>query len=237
MKRKMGMICLSISAVCLCVISLFTNTVQHVDNPAQVAKEEKYVALTFDDGPRPETTGKILDILKANNSVGTFFVLGQMAEKSPDMLKQISAQGSEIGNHSFSHVKLTTVSDNRFEQEISKTNKIIETATGKKPVLLRPPYGAYNQHLKDLSDTPLVLWGIDTEDWDHKNADRTVARVLDKVKNGSVVLMHDIYSQTADAVAILVPELIRRGYKLVTVSQLYEARGMVMEKGKVYGTL
>lgn len=221
----------------LYLISMLSSTATSVESPAKIPKPQKVIALTFDDGPKPEVTEKILDTLEKNNSCATFFVVGENGKSSPEILRKMDSIGCEIGNHSFSHAKLTNISDVAFKQEISKTDDVIYSATGKKTTLLRPTYGAYNQHLKDISEKPLVLWSIDTEDWNHRDASKTVERVMSKVKDGSIILMHDIYPQTAHAVSILVPKLIEQGYRLVTVSQLYEYHGKSMVKGNVYGTL
>ncbi len=192
------------------------------------------VALTFDDGPNKSTTVPILDTLKEYNSAATFFVLGNRVSNNVDILERMLEEGSEIGNHSYNHKELTKLSYEELMEQITKTQEAIIEATGYEPKLMRPTYGSYNDELKSGVCMPLILWSIDTLDWKSKSSRRITDHVLGRVKDGDIILMHDIYGSTAEAVELLVPELINRGYQLVTISELYESKEKSLECGQIY---
>ena len=206
-------------------------------NPEEVDANAPMVALTFDDGPNPEYTGRILDVLKANYSHATFFVVGPNAEKYPDTLKAISAAGCEIGNHTFNHKDLTTLSSEEVEEQVDKVNRTVKKATGENTTVIRPPYGAYNDDVLGNLTEPVILWDLDTEDWESRNAQKIVDKVLDSVKDGDIILMHDIYDATAEAIEILVPKLKEQGYQIVSVSEMARYKGKELELNKAYGKI
>ena len=192
------------------------------------------VALTFDDGPSAAATAKILDLLERYQVKATFFVLGNMAEALPELLKRQVALGCEIGNHTQGHKYLTKLSVTDMRYQIDTVNNHVEAVTGVRPRLLRPPYGAKKDYVRAEAGMPLMLWNIDTEDWKHRNAQKTIDAVLNFVKDGDVILMHDLYATTAEACETIIPELINRGFELVTVSELFEAKGIALSAGKDY---
>lgn len=192
------------------------------------------VALTFDDGPDPSTTSSILDTLKQHDAVATFFVIGNRVHDNADLLKRMIAEGNEIGNHSLSHKRLTTLSGQELQYQIEKTQAAVKAVTGVEPVFVRPTYGSYNDELKQHIGMPMILWSLDTRDWETRDAQSIIRHVLDNVQDGDIILMHDIYMSTAEAVKVIVPELKSRGFQLVTVSELLTARGISLEAGKVY---
>jgi len=194
------------------------------------------VALTFDDGPSAQTA-RILDCLAAHNAKATFFVVGNCVTARPDVVKRAYEMGMEIGNHTMTHPNLKKLSAAGIKSELSRATNAIVSATGAAPTLLRPPYGSYNSTVSSVAGMPLILWSIDTLDWKTRNADNTVNVVLNEIKDGSIVLMHDLYSQTADAAVRLIPELIARGYRLVTVSELAQYKGTLLQNGKAYSTI
>lgn len=206
-------------------------TVRYID------PNKPMVALTFDDGPSPVFTPEILKVLKENDARGTFFVLGTQAELNPDNLNQIEEGGNEIGNHSYSHLDFTKLVEPALDYQILTTQEIIGRATGKAPLLLRPPYGFVNEDVKEKIDMPIILWSIDTLDWENRNPDIIFNTILNNVKDGDIILMHDIYQSSVEALIKIIPELKRRGYQLVTVSELARARGIPLESGIVYGNL
>ncbi len=180
------------------------------------------IALTYDDGPTPKYTAAILDALKEHNASATFFILGSRASTAPQLLQRMILEGNEIGNHTFSHKQLTTLSKENIEEEIEHTQESIYGITKKYPDTIRPPYGSRNEQVMQAAKgKKIVAWTIDTEDWRSKNVESIVKKVLNEVEDGSIVLMHDLYAATAEASIILIPELIERGYQLVTVSELY----------------
>ena len=192
------------------------------------------IALTFDDGPHRVNTNRLLDILSENNAKATFFVLGSRAIYEPDILMRMVNEGHQIGNHTYSHKSLSTLTINEIDQEVSKTNDFVKSVTGKDVELIRPPYGAVNQTVISNTDEPLILWSIDTLDWKSKNKDKIREEVLTKVKDGDIILMHDIYKSTIDACETIIPELIEQGYQLVTVDELFELKGIDLNANNKY---
>lgn len=199
-----------------------------------VDKEEKMIALTFDDGPN-YNTNKVLDILEKYNVPATFFILGSKIKGNEYILKRMASSGMEIGNHTYSHLLLTKYQEDKIKEEIESTSNLIFEVTGKYPTLLRPSYGSVNSKIKKTADMPIIIWDIDTLDWKYHNSKRISKRVLNKAGDGDIVLMHDIYSATANALNIIIPELQNRGYTFVTVSELFYYKEVNLEKGKVYG--
>lgn len=194
------------------------------------------VALTFDDGPS-QYTPDILDTLEKNESRATFFEVGNRINWYPDTVLRISQTGCEIGNHSFDHALLGNASASKIQSEISKTDARIQAITGKKPTLLRPPYGSIGSSLRKNAGKPMILWSMDTLDWKSRNADTVYRTVMNRVKDGDIILMHDIYGSTRTAVARIVPELRKRGYQLVTVSELAQYRNVKLAAGGRYSQM
>ena len=194
----------------------------------------KVVALTFDDGPDPIYTPRILDILKKNNVKATFFIVGRHAEKYPDIVKQIAADGHDIGSHSYSHpINLVVLSRDKMAQEITKTEEAIYKACGVRPYLFRPPRGLYNRALTDQLKArkyTLVLWSLSSRDWQEPSFKEITWRVTTGIKNGDILLFHDSGSlivseggsreSTIAALPFVIKELRDKGYRFVTVSDL-----------------
>lgn len=195
---------------------------------------DKLVALTFDDGPYTPVTSKILDTLEKYNGKATFFVVGDRAENYCKVLKRASDMGCEIGSHTYSHVNLARLPVPKMQREIEKSCNAISEVTGKEVRIIRPPEGATNESVKANIGMPMVMWSVDSRDWDYRNADKDYKSVMDNVFDGSIVLMHDLYPETADAVARIVPELAKQGYRFVTFSELMELRGVEVEPGCKY---
>ena len=183
-----------------------------------------YVALTFDDGPAPATTTKVLDILKRNNAVGTFFVLGENASRNRSLVARAAAEGNEIGVHTWSHIKMTGSSLEKVDSEISRTAAVITDITGRAPRVMRPPYGAINgglvNRMKAQYGMRSILWDVDTLDWKHPGVQKVINTAVGQAKPGSIILVHDIHASTVAALEGIVQGLQARGFKLVTVSQL-----------------
>lgn len=200
----------------------------------KINNSDKLIALTFDDGPNYNTS-KVLDVLDKYNVKATFFVLGSKAKDNKKILKREYDSGMEIGNHTFNHLLLTKYKENIIKDEIDNTSSVIFEVTGRYPKLLRPSYGAYNNTIKKIGDMPIIIWDIDTLDWKYHNSKRIASRVINKVKDGDIILMHDIYSATANSLNIIIPELQNRGYTFVTVPELFYYKEITLEKGRVYG--
>ena len=194
------------------------------------------VALTFDDGPSQYTSG-ILDTLEKYESRATFFEVGNRVDWYPDTVLRISQLGCEIGNHSYDHALLGNASAAKIHREISTTDAKIKAITGKKPSLLRPPYGSIGISLRQNAGKPMILWSIDTLDWKSRNADKIYRSVINQVKDGDIILMHDIYGSTRTAVTRIIPELRKRGYQLVTVSELAQYRNVKLTAGGRYSQM
>lgn len=197
--------------------------------------EGPMIALTFDDGPNGTVTRKIVDILKANDAKATFFMLGSRISGDQETVRQVYQAGCEIANHSYSHADLTGLGASGVRNEVQQTQNLVKQIVSESPKLLRPPYGAYNAAVKNNASMPLVLWSIDTLDWQHRNSEKTIQKVLSSVKEGDIILMHDLQPSTATACETLIPELKKRGFQLVTVSELLEHRnGTPASAGNVY---
>lgn len=193
------------------------------------------IALTFDDGPGARTE-EIVKVLKKNHARATFFMTGTSAGIYPEAIKKMQEAECELGNHSYNHPQLSNLDEAGIKKQIGDTNNTISQAVGQPATVIRPPYGAINEAVKMNAGSPLILWSIDTLDWQTRNAKATVDHVLANVKDGDIVLMHDIYSESVDAAIELIPKLIAQGYQLVTVSELAEARGITLENGGVYSS-
>ena len=191
-------------------------------------KKKKAVALTYDDGPS-KFTNRILDCLERYGAKATFFVVGNSVYAYPDALLRAHTLGMEIGNHTMTHPRLTSISSSEVLSQINKNANVVEKVTGTRPTLVRPPYGSYTQGVINTAGTPFILWSIDTLDWKTRNAQKTVDAVLSKVADGDIILMHDLYLPTAQATEIIVPRLIDMGFDIVSVSELAERKGITLE--------
>ncbi|WP_107841946.1 polysaccharide deacetylase family protein [Metasolibacillus meyeri] len=185
-----------------------------------IATKTKRIALTFDDGPHPTVTKQILATLKKYDAKATFFVTGHRVNKSPKVLKEVYEAGHEIGNHTWNHPKLTQIEVKQVNAQINDTNKIVKSIIGEEPTLFRPPYGAYNKEILSSLSVPLVMWSVDTLDWQHRTPSKTLKAVQNGSYNGSIILMHDIHQTTADALDGVLSYLSKQGYEFVTVSEL-----------------
>ena len=192
------------------------------------------VALTFDDGPSKHTI-RILDALEQHGGRATFFCVGTQLEKYASIAQRAHEMGCEVASHTYSHKNLSKISVDEMIEEIEKNNALLEPITGQ-VTLLRPPYGAgiKDSAVIETVRYPYIMWSIDTLDWSTRDTDSTVAEVRNKVEDGAIILMHDLYEPTAAAAEILIPELIEQGYQLVTITELFTAKGITLEPGKYY---
>lgn len=215
------------AAVCLAAVAALAIGGHGTAEPAAAIVNENgpVIALTFDDGPYPKVTGHILDVLEKNGVCATFFVLGSRIEGHEDMLTRMDELGCEIGNHSFSHADLTRLSKADCQRELSDTDAEIRRVTGHEASVVRPPYGYYNKTVRSAAGRPLILWTVDTNDWRGKAPGEIADYVIQQAKEGSVILMHDQQTQTADAMEMIIPTLIDEGFRFVTVSELIRLTG------------
>lgn len=205
--------------------------------PTGIDPSRPMIALTFDDGPKTSVTSRILDSLQANGGKATFFMLGSNVNSNQGVIQRMVNQGCEVANHTHDHKYISKISDGEIINQLSSTNQKIAAVSGVSPALMRPPGGYINAHSQSVVGSlgmSAIMWSIDTRDWQHRNAQRTINTVLSQVKDGDIILMHDIYSTTADAAVVLIPELTARGYQLVTVSELAAYRGGGAAAGQTY---
>lgn len=178
------------------------------------------VALTFDDGPHPVYTPQLLDGLNERGVHVTFFVVGKNILGNEALLKRMETEGHLIGNHTYSHVKLSELDIARACAEVEKTNALICEVTGKEPEFIRPPFGEWKKAMECSFEMIPVLWDVDPLDWTTKNTALVVERVLKDTKPGDIILLHDYYQSSVDAALEIVDALTERGYKFVTVDEL-----------------
>lgn len=193
----------------------------------------KTIAITFDDGPNKNTTS-VINTLKQNHMNATFFMIGSNVELYPNTVKELAENGNEIGSHTYSHKQLTKLKEEELTKDLQSTDEAIQKITGQTVSLIRPPYGSISDTLKKELNYSFILWSIDTEDWKHKDVQKTVDIILEEVEDGDIILLHDIHYTTSEALKLVLPELYIRGYQVVTVSKLAELKGISLEKNTIY---
>jgi peptidoglycan/xylan/chitin deacetylase (PgdA/CDA1 family) len=188
----------------------------HVDGP--------FIAMTFDDGPSATLTPKLLDLLATHHIKATFFVIGENVAEHPEIVARAAREGHEIANHSWSHPNLGKMSDENVRRQLRQTDDAIKNATGKRPTLMRPPYGSITAREKrwihDEFGYDVILWDVDPYDWKRPGPAVVRARILKETRPGSIVLSHDIHPGTIEAMPSTFDELEAKGFKFVTVSEL-----------------
>lgn len=199
-------------------------------------KEKKYVALTFDDGPS-SFTNRLLDCLEKNKAKATFFMVGKEIEYFSDEVKRMKNLGCELGNHTYSHADLTGLSPEDISSEIGAVDNLLMELTGQGASVVRPPYGSVNSTVKSVVGTPMILWSIDTLDWESQDPQKIAEIVRSQAEDGSIILLHDIFSTSVDAAEIFIPEMIKEGYQFVTVHELAEKNGIKLQTGTTYSDL
>lgn len=187
--------------------------------------ETRKIALTFDDGPHPSYTYRILDILDRYGVKATFFMIGTNVEYYPEVAKEVLRRGHEVGNHTYSHTRLTNMDGPTLTDELKKCEAVMEKTLGHHPSLFRPPEGVVSSTVRSCADCrgyTVVLWSVDTRDWETKEIGAIVNHVMREVKPGAIILMHDYtaHSKTPEALEIVLPRLLDQGYEPVTVSRL-----------------
>lgn len=202
----------------------------------RAAAGKKMVALTFDDGPSPATTARLLDILRDKNVKATFFVVGTMAQRSPDLLQREEAEGHEVGSHTMAHTSFATMDATATQSEMRAINEVFQGILGHPVNLVRPPYGSLSQVAMDNVGKPLILWTVDPLDWKYRDAASVRQRAVADSFDGAVILLHDIHSTTVDAVAGIIDDLRAQGYEFLTISEMARARGVTMTGGVTYGS-
>ncbi|MEQ1852365.1 MAG: polysaccharide deacetylase family protein [Chthoniobacteraceae bacterium] len=188
----------------------------HVDGP--------YIAITFDDGPHDSQTPRLLKMLKERGIKATFFCVGQCVAQNPEIAKQITTEGHEIANHSWSHPLLTNMNEATVRDQIGRTHNVILQTTGVTPTLLRPPYGAFTVRQRAWAHATwgykTVLWDVDSLDWKHRSPAKTQSIIVSETRQGSIILCHDIHKTTVDAMPGTLDGLLAKGFKFVTATAL-----------------
>lgn len=224
--------CLVFDLFCICLLSgavmsgvgnggaMTQKTVTAAVTQKDAQGEKKKVALTFDDGPNPEYTPQMLEVLKEKNVKATFFLLGEEVEKYPEIVKTIQKEGHVIGNHSYKHEQLSKLTMEEACAQVNRTNELIYDITGVYPSYLRPPFGDWHEKLDCEVNMVEVLWDVDTLDWSSQNHARIVNKVLKNVKEDDIILMHDGYETSVTAAREIIDTLQKQGYEFVTVDEI-----------------
>lgn len=208
------------TALFMAVFFLFTIYVWAETTDLKEGEEHPQIALTFDDGPHPYYTPKLLDGLKERGIHATFFLIGKNIEGNEEIVKRMKDEGHLIGNHTFNHVQLNKVSDEKAEAEILKTCNSIYDASGVCTAFVRPPYGEWKKNL-DFKITMIpVGWNVDSLDWTTKSSGKITKRVVKDVEENDIILMHDIYDSSVEAALKIVDILKEEGYEFVTADEL-----------------
>ena len=181
---------------------------------------EKKVAITFDDGPNKDYTEDLLEGLKERGVHATFFLLGAEIEKSPKLVEQMYKDGHLIGTHSYQHVNLCNLTDEKAVEQIVKTNTLIEEITGECPQFIRPPFGCWKKELDYKAKMIEVLWDVDPKDWCTSNTAVIVQRVLKEIEDGDIILLHDASKSSVNDALQIIDQLLKEGYLFVTVEEL-----------------
>ncbi len=208
------------------------DNIEEDPNIVQIDSTQKIVALTFDDGPCIYTDG-VMEQLNNFNMKATFFELGSLMERYPDVVKRVKDNGYEIGSHGYSHKAFTKLKVDGTLQELARTNEIYKCITGEDIKLVRPPYGSINATIRDGIATTFIKWSVDSLDWKVKD-ERYVDNIMNVVKDGDIILVHDIQKTTLENLSTLLTRLYNDGFQVVTVSELAAVKGINMETNKVY---
>ncbi|MDD2203174.1 MAG: polysaccharide deacetylase family protein [Bacilli bacterium] len=206
-----------------------------VEETNEVKQQEKrMVALSYDDGPSKTLTPELLEILKDNDCTATFFVLGNRVKQYSDIIYEVYSAGNEIGNHSFDHSNFANLSESEIKEQLNSTNEAIYEVTNEYPTFFRPPYGSTTEKVKEAADCPIALWSIDSNDWRKISDEDVINNVILSLEDGKIILMHDIHERTIEVSKILIPKIKELGYDIVSIKELYEAKGIELEDGSVY---
>ena len=226
MKRNRAMLC-------LWMLPLLALLAPRPALPTVPTDGERYVALTFDDGPWPETTETLLDGLAARGAKATFFLIGEQIAGQEETVRRMAREGHQVGNHTFAHIRLDgAVSEG--QRDIARTEAALTELLGGSDYWIRPPWGSISESLAARLPVPLVYWSLDPEDWRVRDTQRVVSAILRDVKDGDIILLHDPYRTSVEAALQVVDALSAQGYRFVTVQELLERSGVTPEPGVLY---
>ncbi len=201
---------------------------------AAALEEPKLIALTFDDGPRRSTTTALLDGLSQRGVHATFFLVGTNVEMNQELVLRMDREGHQIGIHSYHHKMLTELNAADLYTEVDALRALIEGIIGHDSLVLRPPYGKVDAAVKRWAGAPIIQWSIDPEDWSDENTARQVDHIVSRARDGDIVLLHDIYPSSVETALQVVDLLLAEGFYFVTIDELFAAKGIPLENGKVY---
>lgn len=196
--------------------------------------QTKYIALTFDDGPKTGTTDVLLDGLRDRGASATFFVVGEQAQQYPELVRRMGAEGHQVGNHTWSHVRLEGAKPDVVRGEIERTEQLLQELLGGEGYWLRPPYGQITAGTENQINVPMVKWSVDPRDWESRDADKVTAALLSVASPNSILLLHDIYPSSVEAALRTIDALAAQGYWFVTVEELLRLNGIEAQKGVLY---
>lgn len=223
-----------VCAVIMILASTITQPAVTADSFAEISADTKYVALTFDDGPKQGTTDRLLDGLKIRGANATFFLVGEWAAVNQDLVRRMRDEGHQVGNHTWSHVRLEGADTEALLQEVRHSEALLREILGGEHYWLRPPYGAIAPEVAGQVEVPLIKWSVDPRDWESRNSEQIVEAVLREAEPGSIILLHDIYPASVEAALELVDRLQKEGYWFVTVEELLQLNGIEPQAGVMY---
>ena len=229
MAKKFGLVFILAALAALCLAG---GEAVPADSGAEIPAGEKYVALTFDDGPRRGTTERLLDGLKERGAKATFFLIGQQVEANRDLVERMRAEGHQIGNHTWSHQRLDGILPDEAAQEVARTEAALEALLGGGEYWLRPPYGQVAEGVE--LGVPMVKWCVDPRDWESRDTKKVVEAIRENVGHNAIILLHDIYPTSVEAALQMVDALQAEGYWFVTVEELLLLNGVTPQPGVMY---
>ena len=250
-KGQVALIFIFLTLMIMLIFILMVNTASAADNMRKTAlakqgmtplntdflTEQMYtpvIALTFDDGPDNKFTPQLLEILNDRGAKATFFILGEAAEKYPQIVKAAYDSGHQIENHSYDHPRFSKIDKNELQYQINNTNDIIYRITEEKPVYVRPPYGEVNDTVTEQVSYSMMLWTVDPRDWEAEEADTVYNNIMANVYNGAVVILHDKNPSTHEALKRVIDELQAKGWKFVTLDGYYQYFDIQPQPHKIY---
>lgn len=195
------------------------------------------IALTFDDGPNSKRTIELIDFLEKNNCAASFFNVGNKLKNGKTAVLKVYNSHSEIGYHSYKHSYLTKQTTSEIQEEFKKSDEILYDITGSHFKLIRPPYGSYNDDVVASVPLSFILWNLDTNDWKYRDANNAKEYVMKNYKDGAIILFHDSYNSSVEAIKMIVPLLKEKGVQITSVSRLAKLKGINLENNTVYKSL
>lgn len=204
------------------------------ENGYNYSADKKTVALTFDDGPSSKYNAQFLDVLARNKAHATFFMVGTMMNNCQKCVLDTYNSGNEVGSHTYNHMNIKKNNALDVNDNLKQVDDLFYKITNDHIKYVRPPYGSYSKENLENINNPLILWNIDTEDWSHHDVDYIVNSVMENVQDGSIILMHELYETSLQALEILLPRLYAEGYQVVSVSELANMKGKTLESGHAY---